>query len=248
MEKLPRIELESLWHDLPGRQRYEIVKQLAGIEKRIASAKFTSYGSLYYVRHFPKVDSNQKVCDVEDGVALQCSRFAVGPTTFFGDGRGSVDVDRGPYPDKPTQITGIIDWQSIHISLFFLQAPVPALIEFDGPIAQGLGQLPPNFDKMTADEWRCCGLHSRSTSSTVSSYAVDTRTSFALSQHRETLPCKIPALSGSFFSDGDPMAEGMLMAVQRGWKKIVGEGLDGGPAVPCPLAFSKGDEENLRRS
>ena len=50
-------------------------------------------------------------------------------------------------PEKPTEIVSISDWQSVHLSPIFLQTRHPALIEFNGPIPEGLGriELPENF-------------------------------------------------------------------------------------------------------
>ena len=101
MEKVPGIELEKLWEDITGRQKYEIVKQLVEIEKSFAATQFTSFGSLYYAEDVPKVSDldNEVLCVNEDGTEMQCSKFAIGSTNnrmFFDEGRGAVHVDRGP--------------------------------------------------------------------------------------------------------------------------------------------------------
>ncbi|KAL9124557.1 MAG: hypothetical protein Q9217_006122 [Psora testacea] len=275
MEKVPGIELEKLWGDITGRQKYEIVKQLIGIEKSFATTRFTSFGSLYYAEDVPKVSNNKILCVSKDGTEMQCSRFAIGPTNnrmFFDEGRGTVHMDRGPLakhllpkeesfrasimwhsdlhannifvnPEKPTEITGIIDWQSVHLSPFFLQARHPALIEFNGPIPEGLGriELPENFDEMSADKQKEAKML-RSAQSLYKLYEVELRQRneniFRALQYRETLTCKITALAGSLFSDGEPIVNGMLMAVEREWLNIVEPGPDGRPSVPCPLVFS----------
>ncbi len=88
MEKVPGIELENIWEDITGRQKYEIVKQLVGIEKSFTATRFTSFGS-----------GDETLCVNEDGTEIQCSRFAIGPTNnrmFFDEGRGTVQMDRGP--------------------------------------------------------------------------------------------------------------------------------------------------------
>ena len=146
-------------------------------------------------------------------------------------------------PEKPTGIVSIIDWQSVHLSPFFLQARHPALIEFNGPIPEGLGriELPENFSEMSADEQKEAKML-RSTQSLYKLYEVELRQRnekiFRALQYRETLACKITALAGSIFSDGEPMVNGMLMAVEKEWLSIVGPGPDGRPSVPCPLHFS----------
>ena len=99
MEKVRGIELEKLWEDITGRQKYEIVKQLVGIEKSFAATRFTSFGSLYYAEDIAKVSDNEILCVNEDGTEMQCSQFAIGPTNnrmFFDEGRGTVHMDRGP--------------------------------------------------------------------------------------------------------------------------------------------------------
>lgn len=147
-------------------------------------------------------------------------------------------------PEKPTEIVGIIDWQSVHLSPFFLQARHPALIEVHGPIPEGLGriELPENFDKMSVDEQKEA-KKLRSAQSLYKLYEVELRQQnkniFHALQYRETLACKITALAGSLFSDGEPIVNGMLMTLEKEWPKIVEPGPDGRPSVPCPLAFSE---------
>ena len=146
-------------------------------------------------------------------------------------------------PEKPTEIVGIIDWQSVHLSPFFLQARHPALIEFNGPIPEGLGriELPENFDEMSADQQKEAKML-RSAQSLYKLYEVDllqrNKSIFRALQYRETLAGKITGLAGSLFSDGEPIVNGMLMAVEKEWLNIVGPGPDGQPSVPCPLVFS----------
>ena len=65
---------------------------------------------------------------------------------------------------------------------------------------------------------------------------------FRALQYRDTLACKITALAGSLFSDGEPIFNGMLIAVERDWPNIVGRCPDGRPSVPCPLVFSARDK------
>lgn len=146
-------------------------------------------------------------------------------------------------PEKPTEIVAIIDWQSVHLSPFFLQARHPALIEFNGPTPEGFGriELPENFADLSADEQKEAKML-RSAQSLYKLYEVELRQRnndiFRALQYRETLACKITALAGSLFSDGEPIVNGMLMAVEKEWLDIVGPGPDGRPSVACPLVFS----------
>ena len=99
MEKMPGVELEKLWEDITGREKYEIVKQVVGFEKIFASTRFGSYGSLYYAQDVSNVAANEILFTNEDGLEMQSSQFAIGPTNnrmFFDEGRGTIHIDRGP--------------------------------------------------------------------------------------------------------------------------------------------------------
>ncbi|KAI2478771.1 aminoglycoside phosphotransferase [Pyrenophora tritici-repentis] len=64
---------------------------------------------------------------------------------------GNIFVD----PLEPTKIV-IIGWQAVNIAPLFRQARNPALLDFDGPIPEGLKQipLPDGFDDMTEEQQR----------------------------------------------------------------------------------------------
>jgi hypothetical protein len=88
MEKCRGIELGHLWDDLTGKQKIDIVRQLAKISAQLSKARFPYYGSLYYSKDVPDVRGTE-IDDI----------FSVGPTTsrtWFDDRRGEVDIFRGP--------------------------------------------------------------------------------------------------------------------------------------------------------
>lgn len=88
MEKCSGVELGRVWDSLSGRQRIEIVRQLATFSVRLAKARFPSYGALYFGKDLPG-SQGTKIDDT----------FSVGPITsrsWFDDKRGEVDVDLGP--------------------------------------------------------------------------------------------------------------------------------------------------------
>jgi hypothetical protein len=59
-------------------------------------------------------------------------------------------------PEDPTEVTAMIDWQSIEIAPLLAQAGKPAFIAHKGPQAKGLErpQLPSNFESLPKDEKR----------------------------------------------------------------------------------------------
>lgn len=88
MEKCRGIELGRLWDDVSGKQKADIVRQLATISTKLSPARFPYYGSLYYTKDIPDI----KNTEVDD-------TYSVGPTTsrtWFDDRRGEIDNHRGP--------------------------------------------------------------------------------------------------------------------------------------------------------
>jgi hypothetical protein len=63
---------------------------------------------------------------------------------------GNIFVD----PANPTQIVGLIDWQSTELSPLYFQARQPHFIDHEGPTMHGLERpdLPPDFAQLDASE------------------------------------------------------------------------------------------------
>jgi aminoglycoside phosphotransferase (APT) family kinase protein len=57
-------------------------------------------------------------------------------------------------PDDPTEVTAIIDWQSIEIAPLFAQVGKPPFIALKSPQATGLErpQLPSDFESLSKNE------------------------------------------------------------------------------------------------
>jgi len=88
MEKCPGIELGRVWKQMSGKEKAEIVSQVATFSAKLSKARFPYYGSLYYSKDIPDI----KGTEVDD-------TFSVGPITtrsWFDDGKGQLDIFRGP--------------------------------------------------------------------------------------------------------------------------------------------------------
>ena len=57
-------------------------------------------------------------------------------------------------PTKPTDVTGIIDWQSTEVAPFFHQVRQPYFLDYEGPQVRGLERprLPPNLAQLPPKE------------------------------------------------------------------------------------------------
>ncbi|KAH8704499.1 kinase-like domain-containing protein [Phaeosphaeriaceae sp. PMI808] len=110
MEKCPGIELGRVWDELAGKEKIEIVKQLAAFTARLSNARFPYYGALYYTRDIHNVKGMQV-----DNI------FSVGPTTsrtWFDDKRGDVDVYHGPWQTAEEVVEAILKREVACLEMF----------------------------------------------------------------------------------------------------------------------------------
>lgn len=148
-------------------------------------------------------------------------------------------------PDRPTEILSILDWQAVNLSPLFLQARHPALIEFEGLIPEGLQSisLPENFDELSAEE-QLEAKKLRAAQSLYKLYDIqmiqDCPEIAAALRFRNSLPGQITGLSGSLFSDGEPIVQDMLIRLQEEWATYIGS------SVPCPLSFAEEDKQRQK--
>lgn len=141
--------------------------------------------------------------------------------------------------DKPTQITGIIDWQGVTLNPAFLHVHYPSLIEFDGPILEGyeLPKLPSNFAELDSDAKRAARAL-RTSQSLWGLYQIFVHKQapdlISTLRYRDHLTCQLMSLIGSCFDDGEAYVQSLLddLVEPEMWQKIVGA------EVTCPLTYS----------
>ncbi|KAI0792840.1 kinase-like domain-containing protein [Abortiporus biennis] len=114
MEKAPGVVLEDIWENLGLDQRKTIVTQLTDIQLKFSTVQFSHYGNLYFrndVQGYPHTDQVfvDPAIDSETG-----SKFSIGPSVHWELWRGTrakLNVDRGPWKDRLSWITGLIRCQ-----------------------------------------------------------------------------------------------------------------------------------------
>ena len=147
------------------------------------------------------------------------------------------------HPKRPTEIVGVIDWQSTILGPLCLQARHPALVEFEGPVPEGLKpvSLPHGFNSMSPDEQTSAKrLHSAQLLYKLYEIVLhqECKDIARCFPHQKTVACRLPAMAGWLFNDGEAAFTVMLIAVEENWPKLVTAEPDGRPPPPCPLAFS----------
>ncbi|KAK2863701.1 hypothetical protein FQN49_004075 [Arthroderma sp. PD_2] len=98
MEKIPGVQLETLWNKLDVEVKVNIVKEIAGYQRDWTLTSFSQYGGLYYKEDLSNATS--LIYTDKDGKQVTDDRFAVGPSTSrqtIDDGRMDVNFDRGPW-------------------------------------------------------------------------------------------------------------------------------------------------------
>ncbi|RMZ84963.1 hypothetical protein DV738_g299, partial [Chaetothyriales sp. CBS 135597] len=96
MERVSGIELDKVWDGMSGKEKFEVVQQLAQYDAAFATSNLPMYGSLYYASDVPGARPSQIIQGRQRATQL----FAIGPTTnraYFDDRRGEVDLDLGPW-------------------------------------------------------------------------------------------------------------------------------------------------------
>ena len=99
MEEVPGVELEQVWPNMSIRDRFAVVKSIAGFQKAWTSIAFTKYGSLYFSRDLKDTHGSQPLYIDANGHHVKNENFAVGPSTArenFDNGRAAISFDRGP--------------------------------------------------------------------------------------------------------------------------------------------------------
>jgi hypothetical protein len=141
---------------------------------------------------------------------------------------------------RPTEITGIIDWQAVNLYPAFLHAHYPSLIEYDGPKLNALErpQLPPNFEEL--DPVAKANARSLQVAQIIwTFYQIGIQREapdlLRVLSSRDVLTIQIMGLIGSTYDDGEPHVQSLLSELARSeiWEQVVGKD------IPCPLAYSQ---------
>ena len=147
-------------------------------------------------------------------------------------------------PEKPTEITCLIDWQSAHIEPLFIQAGHPSFLDFEGPKMEGFGapSVPNDFDNMNeVEQGRAKSLLSQQAlfkAYEILSLQRNEKVYHAL-RHQKALGYQIIMFASNLLQDGEPLVKGQLMQVQHQWQELPTVRAQAYPV--CPLHFTAQD-------
>ncbi|KAH9864621.1 hypothetical protein J1614_010556 [Plenodomus biglobosus] len=97
MDKVEGVPLSEVWDTMTLTQKLQLLLALTNLQKKWLRVSFSHYGSLYYTGDVQPPVGNHYV---EDGKAIQDSKFGIGPATgrdWIDAGRSNLDIERGPW-------------------------------------------------------------------------------------------------------------------------------------------------------
>ncbi|EZF91057.1 hypothetical protein H113_07908 [Trichophyton rubrum MR1459] len=129
MERVGGRQLSDVWDNMSERQRFNLVKNVVEIERKLVNTPFTGYGSLYYKdayeESYPgyfKAINAEKVPGKENEV----SRFVIGPTTeraFYADNDEKHNISHGPWETAVEYLAAITKREICSVQNFNLASP-----------------------------------------------------------------------------------------------------------------------------
>ncbi|OAL73986.1 hypothetical protein A7D00_2015 [Trichophyton violaceum] len=129
MERVGGRQLSEVWDNMSERQRFNLVKNVVEIERKLVNTPFTGYGSLYYKdayeESYPgyfKAINAEKVPGKENEV----SRFVIGPTTeraFYADNDEKHNISHGPWETAVEYLAAITKREICSVQNFYLASP-----------------------------------------------------------------------------------------------------------------------------
>lgn len=149
-------------------------------------------------------------------------------------------------PDSPETITGIIDWQSCHISPLFNHNPDPAFLDWDGLEPETLDLVPmPKLSELSPEE-RATAMHEY----TVQNVFIGWRKLmyaknpdlYRVIEFRKTPAYGLIFLAHRMFEYGEAHFQSLLVDLKDSWEALPAVTRD----VPFPFDFSKADIERIK--
>ncbi|KAI1933446.1 hypothetical protein LOZ66_006452 [Ophidiomyces ophidiicola] len=110
MKKVKGCHLSEVSPDMSEAQRFRLVKSVVAIEAKLSRLGIQGYGSIYYRDSYPNGMPLEISAPDQGSEADVLEKFVLGPSTernFWVDGRGSLELDRGPWSTAAEYISVI---------------------------------------------------------------------------------------------------------------------------------------------
>lgn len=147
-------------------------------------------------------------------------------------------------PDNPTEVVGIIDWQSTELAPLFYHARQPHLLDYDGPPIEGLERphLPKNMESLNPDEQRAArALYHKQSLSALYKTLVNKQNPrlYRALEYQAAQDFNFLLLARNLLVDGEATYLAQVVELEKAWAALPSVVAHGG--FPFPFSFS--DEE-----
>lgn len=150
-------------------------------------------------------------------------------------------------PSNPETITGIIDWQSSHISPLFNHNPDPAFLDWDGLEPETLDLAPrPKLSGLSPEE-RSAAIHEYTVQNVFIGWRKLMHTKnpelYRVVEFRKTAAYGLIFLAHRMFEYGEAHFQSLLVDLKDTWADLPAVNSD----MPFPFDFSEADIERIKR-
>lgn len=147
-------------------------------------------------------------------------------------------------PERPTEILGIIDWQSTELLPLFEHARQPYFLDYDGPSVEGLEPptLPENIRELSsAKQLEAKRLYmSMSLSALYRNLTYrDNPVLYKAMEFRQTKCFEMLLLAQNLLVDGEALYQASVLDLEKEWPDIPGVQAFGNPPFPVQLSASE---------
>lgn len=150
------------------------------------------------------------------------------------------------HPERPSEVLGIIDWQSSELLPLFDHARQPYFLDYDGPSLTGLEPppFPENFDQLDSSEQdKAQSLYLKMSLSALYRRftCANNKKLFKAMEFQQTISFEIMLFAQNLLVDGEALYQSRMLDLEKEWSGLPGVQASGNP--PFPLQFSA-DEAN----
>ncbi|KAJ5474000.1 hypothetical protein N7475_003566 [Penicillium sp. IBT 31633x] len=147
-------------------------------------------------------------------------------------------------PERPTEVFGIIDWQSTEVLPLFEHARQPYFLDYDGPTVEGLEPptLPENISELSsAKQLEAKRLYmSMSLSALYRNLTYrDNPVLYKAMEFRQTKCFEMMLLAQNLLVDGEALYQASVLDLEKEWPDIPGAQAFGNPPFPVRLSASE---------
>ncbi|KAL4787341.1 hypothetical protein BJX76DRAFT_363661 [Aspergillus varians] len=152
------------------------------------------------------------------------------------------------HPERPSEVVGIIDWQSSEVLPICDHARQPYFLDYDGPPSTALDPpaFPDNFDQLDpAEQARAQDLYLKMSLSTLYrrfTFSIN-KPLFKAMEFRQTVSFEIMLFAQNLLVDGEALYQSRCLDLEKEWASLPGVQASGNP--PFPLQFTAAEADSI---